>query len=121
MSVGHEWKRERIKRPAGGGQKPSWKQTAETCVLWAFPQSSGEWPETNDCGQAGFLLRGCRCGQPGQRLAVVPMHQKIGNGFPQARVRLDEVLRELRFHPLAQCFHERPAVLLMKAQAVLRR
>jgi hypothetical protein len=50
---------------------------SEMPVLWAFHKCCSAWPESILFGQAGFIiLRGGWCGEPGQRLAVVPGHSR---------------------------------------------
>jgi hypothetical protein len=54
-----------------------------------------------------------RAGFAQKRRQPFPVPQEIGDGFAQARVGLDLLLRELRFQPLVQ-FSSPAAVLLMK-------
>ena len=44
-------------------------------VFRPFSSDAPAWPKSILSGHAGFIiLRGCRCGEPRQRLAVVPGH-----------------------------------------------
>lgn len=49
------------------------------------------------------------------------MAEEVPHRLPQARVRLDVVLAELRGHPVLQCSQDRSTPILMPAQSVFRR